>query len=265
MELQDIKAIEYIERKRWELWLIALLLIIIFSITVTILSLDEKKGMLLIFLSVFSILFSSYILEKEKNLKKLFNKLIDQDMQLLEEKIKTATLKEKMERLTALYIAGQALISEKSHPHKALDTILKAALSLFKSNQGSIMLIDKEREVLIIACAYGLKEDIVSHTRQKVGEGIAGHVAKTGEPVLLSGKVKDERFKNFVEKTTDIKSGMCVPLQIKGETVGVLNLSIVSETRFFTEYDIKLLSIFANFASMALENAQVSISSKLKS
>lgn len=260
----ELKNLQSVERKRRELLFVTLLLIIIFSIAVTILSLEEKKGTLLVFLTVFSILFSSYLIEKERNLRKLSKKLMEQDMQLLEERIKAATLNEKIERLTALYIAGQALISERNQPHKALDTILKAALSLFKANQGSIMLIDKERAALVIANAYGLRDDIVSYTKQKVGEGVAGYVAKTGEPVLLAGKVKTEKFKNFVEKTTDIKSGMCVPLQIKGETIGVLNVGIVSENRFFTEYDIKLLSIFANFASMALEHAQSAVTAKLR-
>lgn len=124
------------------------------------------------------------------------------------------------------------------------------------------MLLDDHCENFVIASAQGLHPDWMKKP-QKATEGVAGWVLKTGEALLLSGKVRDNRFTNFVEKEVNINSSMCAPLRLYEKVIGVLNCTVVGDNKKnFTEYDLKLLSVFAQYAAIAIENAQLRISLK---
>lgn len=251
-----------IEQQRSELLFIALLMIVVFSVTVILLSLIEGKGSLIPGLGILSILFCIYVIQKERRLKRdrmnLVEEIIQKERALRTEQGKVESLGGKLKEIAALYRAISAVNAVRS-PEKTYDAILRAALDLAEAHRGSIMLINRERDILEIASAVGLKEEVVKNSAQPIGDGIAGWVAQHGEPVLLSGKVQDERFKRYVVKDGNIPSALCVPLQIAGETIGVLNVSLSAEEkeRRFTDQDLRLVSIFANHASMAIENSRL--------
>ena len=251
-----------IERRRWELWAIALVIILFFAVTVIHLALfTDNKSIFLAFLAVFSILFCFYIVEREKKLLGLSRQLAQEELQVLDEQSKVSLLNTRLKELSALHKAGEAIHLEKL-PQKSLDIILQSAMELFEATRGSIMLLDEQREHFVIASAQGLHPNWTKKP-QKATEGVAGWVLQTGEPLLLSGKVKDNRFTNFVEKETHIKSAMCAPLRLYEKVIGILNCTVVGENKkTFTEYDLKLLSVFAQYAAIAVENAQLRLALK---
>jgi len=251
-----------IERRHWELWAIALVIILFFATTVIHLALfTENKSIFLAFLAIFSLLFCFYIVERESKLLALNRQLAQEELQVLEEQSKVSLLNTRLKELSALHKAGEAVHLEQV-PQKSLDLILQSAMELFEATRGSIMLLDEKSENFIIASAQGLHPDWMKQAPKAI-EGVAGWVLKTGEALLLSGKVRDNRFTNFVEKETDIKSSMCAPLRLHENVIGVLNCTVVGENKkSFTEYDLKLLSVFAQYAAIAIENAQLRIALK---
>lgn len=245
-----------IEKKRQELWIIAITVIIAYSTSVIALSYFlQSKGAFIIFLGIFSVLFCLYIVDKERRLMELNRQLRTEELQTLEQEVTISLLNTKLKEISSLHKAIEAVSLEKE-PQMALDKLLKSVLGLFNVSRGSIMLIDKKGETLVVAASSGIKKEFFKP--QKIEEGVAGWVARTGEPLLLPGKIKEGRFDNFIEKEADIISSLCVPLTLHDKIIGVLNCSSLSDDRhIFTEYELELLSVFAHYASVALENAQL--------
>ncbi|MFH0777256.1 MAG: GAF domain-containing protein [Candidatus Eisenbacteria bacterium] len=137
---------------------------------------------------------------------------------------------------------------------KLLRWILELGISCTGADSGSIMLLDETGEQLSIAVAFGLSNETVRRTRQRVGEGIAGKVAKDGQPLLISGEPDAEGFKKPRERS-NIKAAMCVPLIAKGRTVGVLNVSSFRDYEAFQEKDLHLLEKMAERVTEVLQRA----------
>ena len=261
-----------VERRQWELWTIALFVILVFALTVIHLALfTENKSVFLIFLGVFSVLFCLYVVEREGKLLVLAKRLRQEEMQILDEQGKVSLLNAHLKELAALHKAGEAVSLERAH-QRSLDDILSSAMELFEADRGSIMLLDEQGENLLITSARGVDPKWLKHP-QKSDEGVAGWVLQTGEPLLLATKPSDSRFVHITEKDSDIKSAICVPLRVRDRVVGVLSCCILEQHRktephqkaeqhrkTFTEYDLKLLSVFALYASIAIENAQLKVS-----
>lgn len=167
---------------------------------------------------------------------------------------KSELLERRTRELSALYeaskIAGSSLNLE-----EAVAAIFQKATQVIWAESGSLMLLDQERKVLTIKAACGLEEEVIQKTELKVGEGIAGWVAKFAEPLLLRDGVEDPRFMSIKKK--DYINALIAPLTFKEEVLGVLclNRSLTSEP--FTEEDLTLLCLFANEAAIAIGNVQL--------
>jgi len=159
------------------------------------------------------------------------------------------------QRLSSLYIIGKAMGST-IILDELLDLIMDSCISELDADTGSIMLLDEEKVELRISTARGLPEDVISKTRIKLGEGIAGTVAKEGEPLLLIGKVTDLRFRKIREQEK-IKSAMCVPLSVRDKVIGVISVNRLKKPIDYTSEDLELLSLFASQAASALANAEL--------
>ncbi|HEV8128035.1 MAG TPA: ATP-binding protein, partial [Candidatus Eisenbacteria bacterium] len=89
------------------------------------------------------------------------------------------------------------------------------------ARMASLMLIDHEREELYIKAARGLRHDVVSGTRLKVGDSIAGWVAKHGAPLLVTDVEEDPRFTRRNGHQYETKSLLSVPIKTDGRVIGV--------------------------------------------
>jgi len=94
----------------------------------------------------------------------------------------------------------------------------------------SIMLV--EGDELRLRAAVGLPPEVALGSGQRVGEGIAGWVAQTGEKVVLHGAVNDTRFRGF---DPDAREAVVVPLREGSEVLGVLNVKRPQDVETFSE------------------------------
>jgi signal transduction histidine kinase len=163
-----------------------------------------------------------------------------------------------LERLTFLYETSQALTST-LELQTVLDDTMELATSIIEAQASTLMLIDEETNELVFDIPYGEKRELLRSYRMPLGEGIAGWVATHGEPAIVNETSTDDRF----SRDTDVRTGfltqsvICVPLQIKDRTIGVLEALNKKSADGFSEDDLRLLSTLAAQASIAIENARL--------
>ncbi|WP_457571776.1 GAF domain-containing sensor histidine kinase [Desulfovulcanus sp.] len=136
-----------------------------------------------------------------------------------------------------------------------LDQSLALILKKISARQGSIMLLDKEDNQLIVLAAT--KKDIVGKGQSIDCSAISGYVFKTGEPLLIGDINKDPRFRPRTRtKNYRTDSLLCVPLiSPHQDVIGVINASDRLDDTSFTQNDLGLLLKFANYLCPLVENS----------
>jgi PAS domain S-box-containing protein len=169
--------------------------------------------------------------------------------------VKSSTHK-RFEEIASLYEIGQAV--DPSDVMPLLDLVVAKAAAVMDAQTCSLMLIEPGDDALIIKASYGLTDDIVHGARIALGEGIAGKVAQTGEPVLITDVATDPRFKDAVKPRPGVSGSMCVPLKDEDGTVsGVLSIRRHAPKPPFDEEDLKLFCVFATHARLAISNGRL--------
>jgi diguanylate cyclase (GGDEF)-like protein len=138
-----------------------------------------------------------------------------------------------------------------------LQTIMEKMAEYFRPDTWSLLMVDEEHEELYFAIAVGAAAEKLKNIRLKVGEGIAGWVAKNGEPVILRDAEKDPRFARRIDEATqcETRSVICVPLRSKLRVLGVIQLVNVDIAQF-NEPEVFFLQALCDYAAISIENAR---------
>src|ERR1700746_2251820 len=115
-----------------------------------------------------------------------------------------------------------------------LQTIMEKMAEFFRPDTWSLLMVDEEKNELYFAIAVGEAAEALKSVRLKVGEGIAGWVAKHGEQLVVPDVEADPRFAKRIDETTkwETRSIICVPLRSKLRVLGVIQLVDVDMSRF---------------------------------
>ena len=160
---------------------------------------------------------------------------------------------QRLSAIAAIYEIGQAIDARDNT--KLLDMIVEKAAAVMNGQTCSLMLRNPNDGALVIEASLGLTDDIVKGARINVGEGIAGTVAATGEPMLILDVGTDPRFHHAVKPRANVSGSMCVPLKEQdGGVIGVLSIRRHNPKPPFTEDDLKLFGVFATHAALAISN-----------
>jgi diguanylate cyclase (GGDEF)-like protein len=138
-----------------------------------------------------------------------------------------------------------------------LQTIMEKMAEYFRPDTWSLLMVDDERDELYFAIAVGDRAEELKHARLKVGEGIAGWVAKHGEQAIVPDVEKDPRFAKRIDEATqwETRSIICVPLRSKLRVLGVIQLVNVDLT-LFNEQEVFFLQALCDYAAISIENAR---------
>lgn len=164
----------------------------------------------------------------------------------------------RIREVATIYEIGKAV--DRSEIDTLLQLITRKAASVMDAQACSLLLKDEVTGQLVIAASFGLPDEVVENTRVFVGEGIAGRVAMTGEPLLVNYDVRvDPRFRNSrMTGLPGISSSISVPMKDDYMTVqGVLCIRRRTPAPPFTPEDERLFGIFATQASMAIKHARL--------
>ncbi|HEX2047307.1 MAG TPA: GAF domain-containing sensor histidine kinase [Acidimicrobiales bacterium] len=126
-----------------------------------------------------------------------------------------------------------------------------------KSDVCFVHLVDEELRRVVLAGATPPFDEQVGIVQLAIGEGIAGWVAKHGEPAVVPDKWKDRRYRYIPElRGEDFTSMVSVPMLVRGRVVGVLNVHSKA-ARNYGDGDLALLTQVANLMARAIENARL--------
>jgi diguanylate cyclase (GGDEF)-like protein len=168
-----------------------------------------------------------------------------------------AELRHQIERLSLFHEIGKALASTLDL-QKILQTVMEKISDLLQPDTWSLLMLDDAAQELHFEIAIGAGADKLKDVKLKVGEGIAGWVAQTGEPVLVEDVKRDPRFTSRIDEVTqiDTRSVVCVPIKGKEKVLGVIELVNCLGRESFRAEDIPILKSLADYAAIALENAR---------
>lgn len=146
-----------------------------------------------------------------------------------------------------------------SDSDKLLNIILDKALEALQAERGSLMLLSDEEDTLMVKVIRGLDAEAASFIKIRVGEGVAGYVAATGEPMTVNRGDEDDRFKRYQEwiNRSRISSLLCVPLKVEDKVLGVVNIVNKRGEQPFNENDVKLMMVLGAQVAVTLSKAKL--------
>ena len=141
---------------------------------------------------------------------------------------------------------------------KVLEQITTSAARVMQAKAASLLLVDRKTDTLFFQVATGEKREEVKEYRVRMGQGIAGHVAQSGQALLIDDVSKDPRwFKEISESIGfETQSIACVPLKGDQAIIGVMQIIDKEDGRPLSAGDMRLLEEFASLAALALGHAQ---------
>ena len=154
-------------------------------------------------------------------------------------------------------LEASAIINSKLELNHVLEQVILHATKLTNSVAASIILCDSDED-LVIRYATGPASDVISNIRFPVAKGIAGHCIGTGKIVVVFDAKKNPHHFAEIDKVSGFKteSVLCVPLCVKGKTIGCVELLNKRDGTLFNEDDIAVATIMSNFAAVSVSNAR---------
>ncbi len=142
---------------------------------------------------------------------------------------------------------------------EVLQIIMRKVGDLIAPRNWSLLLMEPDGAHLRFELVTGEGDEVLTGLRLNVGEGIAGWVARTGEPILIEDVRKDPRFCSRFDEMScfETRSIICVPLKNRGRVLGVVELINRLEQAPFTERDMTSLQTIAEYAAIAIANADL--------
>ncbi|MEA2206243.1 MAG: two-component system, cell cycle sensor histidine kinase and response regulator CckA [Blastocatellia bacterium] len=137
-----------------------------------------------------------------------------------------------------------------------LSKLADGALHQSGADEVSILLPTTGSQELYVAAVRGEKRERLLGERVPLQESISSWVARERQPLILNGKIKDQRFIAHWPRA-DIRSAVSIPMQVANKLVGVINLNMTNARRPFTLGQMKALTILAGTAAAALESASL--------
>ncbi|MGD0530209.1 MAG: GAF domain-containing protein [Polyangiaceae bacterium] len=167
-------------------------------------------------------------------------------------------LGEKLRELLEL-TATAGIVAAPVGERDELRAIVRAAASVLDAEAAALFLVDEEHDELKFEVALGGRSEIVENLTLPLGEGLAGYVASTGQPLAVSNVEKDARFASaFAQKVAYIpKNILCVPMTLADRTVGVLEMLDKRGGVPFGVRDIEILGHFARLAALTVQQMRL--------
>ncbi|MCL2175021.1 MAG: sigma 54-interacting transcriptional regulator [Treponema sp.] len=151
-----------------------------------------------------------------------------------------------------------SLNSDYTNVNALLSQIMESATRLSDADASSLLLMEKEKNELYFEVALGAKGSEVKKYTVKLGEGIAGWVALNNKSLIVNDAANDKRHLSNIGEEINFpcKTIMAVPMRVKGECIGVLEVINKKEGGLFSQEDVEWLEIFANQAALAFINTK---------
>ena len=161
-----------------------------------------------------------------------------------------------MDHLRVFHDVARALTSS-LELEEILGAIMNKMAQFFGPERWSLLMVDDRAQELYYAIAVGENAESLKGLRVPLGEGVAGWVASTGNPLVVPDVSLDPHWASFAKKHPDlnIQSIACLPIRSENRTLGVIQL-LNSKLDLLSEYSISFLRILCDYAAIAIRNAR---------
>ncbi|MBT3320900.1 MAG: GAF domain-containing protein [Anaerolineae bacterium] len=165
-------------------------------------------------------------------------------------------------QLSTLNEITQQLTSTLEH-EPLLQNILESAVQILDCEAGTLFMVDENTEELVFTVTVGPAAGDLIGKRIPPGKGIVGKAVETRAPVVENNTQDTKDWLKSTAKSTDEKTGfvtqalLAVPLQVKGNVIGVVEVINKKDGLPFVDGDENLLTAFAGQAAVAVENARL--------
>jgi HD-GYP domain-containing protein (c-di-GMP phosphodiesterase class II) len=152
-----------------------------------------------------------------------------------------------------------AILNSTLQISEVLRRAVEAATRLMECEVGSLLLLNEKCDELVFEVALGERGREVKEVRLKVGEGVAGWVARTGQSTVVSDVRRDPRFSRRVDVRTHFvtRNMICVAVKSRDRIIGVLQAINRRTDRPFDGEDQRLFESLARQVGIAIENARL--------
>lgn len=177
--------------------------------------------------------------------------MVESDQKLLLE------LQRRNDELATLVEIGKTLTSTLDR-EDVLNVVMEKVSLLLRSKTWSLLLTDEATGDLIFEIAVSDANTDLKGVRLAKGEGVAGRVAESGEPLLIPDVNDSPFFSPQVDQLTsqETRSIICVPLKSHDRILGVIELVNTGDERIFDESSLPILTTIADYVAIAIENAK---------
>jgi putative nucleotidyltransferase with HDIG domain len=185
------------------------------------------------------------------------------ELDVLQQKVNRALQNTKLVRenmlltqLVSLHDITQKLTS--THEiEDLLDVTFQYCLMVSKAETGSIQLVHKDANALVIVRKKGIQLSELSSPLDKDDQWpISKWVVKNGRSLLISDTDKLPGI-NVELRREEIGSSLCVPLKVSDDVIGVINLNRGRSKEQFSQVDLNIVNMLASQASIAINNANL--------
>lgn len=164
------------------------------------------------------------------------------------------------DRLVGLLNVSQIMGAE-TDIQNVFDTITTTCLRLFDCDRVSLMVAESAAPEadLILRSAAGFDDpEAMLGRRQPVGQGVAGAVAITRQPLVLGPKPFPDRPAGEHPDAGRLSASMVVPILVRGELVGVVSVATERPGARYDQEDVRALQVFSENAGTCIRHAEQS-------
>ena len=259
-EMDNLLDWNSLHRRAWRNWLVLITVLVIMTAGLSANVLPSLRArmastwpwletdlVLIAGLCLLVVLFIAYMTQQQRKVLEMHRRLRDLQMDT-GDRLRIYTT-----RLYALSSIGH-MMGSVSNLQEIFDHITEMCGKTFDSSRASLMLYEKETDELIVRSVSEESRRDLLNERQKVGEGIAGWAAERQEAILLGSSDDKDKYPELNLKNDAIVSAMVVPIIVRDELVGVLNVSSRSEDVTYCEEDLLALQVFAENAGACIRH-----------
>jgi len=183
-------------------------------------------------------------------------RLSNLESKLLQVSQRVSAVEEERSKLLALAGTAQA-VNSSLELDEVLQLVMDTIVRLTEAERGFLMLREAQGE-LVMRIARNWEQESINPSEFAISRTIIQRVIESGEAVLTTNAKEDPRFGGQDSIVGyNLRSILCVPLTAKAELIGVIYADNRIRTGIFKEAEKDLLTIFANQAAIAIENARL--------
>jgi len=155
----------------------------------------------------------------------------------------------------SLYRDGNVLIGVEAGLDAFLKNLLEWLREYMSVDTVTLLLPVKDQQNLAVYATFGLEEEIVQQIRIPIGQGFAGRIAASNEPMIVHN-LQEVDIVSPILRHKGLQSLVGIPLSFKQSGIGVLHIGTFQSHKF-TERDVQQLQLIANLIGFMTADARV--------